>query len=275
MEFLTIPEELEGVAIATVSDIQSAGYVVKIEDSSLMGVPYLPTLSATRGGTTLHLFVESSIPSPGKMREFRAYCAAQGTDTRYAVVLPADSHPTAAQMTHAQEVGIGLYVGDSGNGLHELIPATDLTLPLNLPDLSRYSNSVRSQLGSTWETCRRGHPMEGFDDACIVLEGLARNYVIRHRRKRQLKFLNPRGSERLVTDAAIRRMTMGQLAGLFSQIHKPNHSDTQLRNVLKALNPDRVRVAHKRRDGRSRGALRKNMHRHFWSIAEGVEAALK
>lgn len=274
MEFLTIPEELTGVALAALDGLGNSGYAVRIEDSSLMGVPWLPTLTATRGGTTVHVFVESSIPSTSKLREFRAYCAAQRSDTRYALALPLHAAPAGEHVAQVQRQGIGLYLTASGS-FHELSPPVDLTLTLNLPDLSRYPNSVRSELGPSWETCRRGQALEGFDDACVVLEGLARKYIIRHRKKRSLTFLSAPGRTRSVTDASIRKMTMGQLAMLFSQVHNPNHSDTQLTNVLKSLNPDRVRVAHKRRDGRSRGALRQNMHRHFWSIAEGVQAALK
>jgi hypothetical protein len=274
MEFLTIPEELESVAVATVEGMKAAGYSVKLEDTSLMGVPYLPTVTAIRGGTVVHIFVEAGVPTSIKMREFRGYCAAQRTDTRYAVALPPSANPTGEHMAQAQKQGIGLYLAGSGS-FHELIPASDLTLSLNLPDLSRYPNAVRRHLGPSWETCRRGQALEGFDDACVVLEGLARKYLARHRKKRTLVFVNGKGTPVKVTDAAIRKMTMGQLAKLFEQIHKPNHSDTQLANILRALNPDRIRVAHKRRDGRSLGALRQNMHRHFWSIAEGVEAALK
>ncbi|GGL45809.1 hypothetical protein GCM10012283_30560 [Phycicoccus endophyticus] len=273
MEFLTIPEELAGAAVAAVEDLAKAGYSVKIEDSSLIGVPYLPTISATRGQTTVHVFVETSIPSTSKLREFRAYCAAQRTDTRYALTLPSSANPSSESLAQVQRHGIGLYLCGA-EGMHELSPPADLTLNLNLPDLSRYPNRVRRELGPSWETCRRGQALEGFDDACVVLEGLARKYIIRHRSKRSLTFLRASGA-RTVSDATIRRMTMGQLAVLFGEIHNPNHADTQLTNVLKALNPDRVRVAHRRRDGRSLGALRQNIHGHFWSIAEGVEAALK
>ena len=274
MEFLTIPEELSGVATATVEGLRGSGYTVKVEDPSLMGVPYLPTLSASRGGTTVHVFVESGVPSPSKLREFRAYCAAQRADTRYALALPPAAVPSGEQLAQLQRQGVGVYLSGA-DVFHEVSPPVDLTLNLNLPDLSRYSNHVRRELSSSWESCRRGQALEGFDDACVVLEGLARKYIIRHRRKRSLTFLSAPGRARVVTDANIRKMTMGQLAVLFSQIHMPNHADTLLANVLKTLNPDRVRVAHKRRDGRSVGALRQNMHRHFWSIAEGVDAALK
>lgn len=273
MEFLTIPEELSGVALAAAGGLEESGYSLRIEDPSLMGVPYLPTISATRAGTTMHVFVELNIPSTSKLREVRAYCAAQRSDTRYALALPFHAAPAGELLAQVQRQGVGLYLAAPGS-FHELSPPVDLTLNLNLPDLSRYPNPVRSELGPSWETCRRGQALEGFDDACVVLEGLARTYIIRHRKKRSLTFLSAPGRVRTVSDANIRKMTMGQLAVLFSQIHNPNHPDTQLANVLSSLNPDRVRVAHKRRDGRSLGALRQNMHRHFWSIAEGVQAAL-
>lgn len=270
VDFLTVPDELLGVAEAVTLEQEASGFKVTVEDANVLGLPYLCPIVARRADLTRFIYVESSIPPVAKTRDIRGFCCSQTRSTQFCVALPATATITGTQMTSLRAQGIGILLVDSFiDSVDEILPPNDLTLSVSLPDLSRYPNAVRAVLGPSWDTLRRGLFLEGFDDACVAFESEVRKYIIRHKRGR-MEFLqgNP------PSDAQVRRRTMGQLCRLLADITNPNHADSQLLSILSALNDDRVRVAHKRRDGRSVGALRRNLGAHLWRIVQGVEHAI-
>jgi hypothetical protein len=61
-------------------------------------------------------------------------------------------------------------------------------------------------------------------------------------------------------------MTMGQLAVDYANMQQQNHSDSVIAKALKAVNRDRVRVAHKKRTPAAERALRNNVGQQMWTI---------
>lgn len=273
--FLTVAEELLGVADALCSYFEEAGYSIKIEDSSRIDYPYLPTLRCKRGSTSLLVEIVDSIPPLKRLKEWRAYCSAQQRDTRFALAVSVDVALSMSDLSRIEGERIGLYTVDDTYVVREICNPHDLALGLELPSLTDYPNRVRKVLGPAWEELRRGNWHEGFDSACIALETEVRRYVKRHVGSGRLQFQTAAGNRRVLDDRKIDKMTMGQLKDLLESATTPTHSDSALHGILANLNPDRILVAHRRLESRAEKRLRQKVPGHLWSIVRGVEQAVR
>lgn len=274
-EFLTVAEELLDVAERLVDHFEGDGYTVAVEDQSRPDYPYMPTIRCKRQSTTLFIEVVDAPPSKEHVREWHAYCSSQSRDSRYAIGVRLGDQIAAEDLASLRSGGVGVFAVDDGYSVIELANPHDLALNLNPPTLTAYPNRVRKALGPAWEDFRRGNWREGFDSACIALETEVRKYLKRHIRSGRLTFQTPAGRPKTYSDAAIDRMTMGQLKDTLSLVIKPNHADSMLLRVLTDLNPDRILVAHRRGESAAETRLRRKVPRHLWSIARGVEQAIK
>ncbi len=274
-QFLTVAEELLDVAEKLADHFEGNGYTVTVEDRSRPDYPYMPTLRCKRQSTTLFVEVVDAKPSKEHIREWRAFCSSQSRDSRYAIGIRLGGHIGAEDLASLQSDGVGVLAVDKDYSVVELSNPHDLALNLNPPTLTAYPNRVRKALGPAWEELRRGNWREGFDSACIALETEVRKYLKRHIRSGRLTFLTASGRPKTFTEASIDRMTMGQLKDAFGLVVKPNHADSMLFGVLSDLNPDRILVAHRRGESAAETRLRRKVPRHLWSIARGVEQAVK
>jgi hypothetical protein len=273
--FLTVEEELLDVADRLGDHFESNGYSVKVEDRSRTDYPYMPTLRCKRASTTILMEVVGAVPGKERLREWKAYCSSQNRDTRFALGMRMARDVTAVQLGSLKADGIGLLTVGEQYEVLEILNPHDLPLNLQPPSLGAYPNRVRKTLAPAWEELNRGNWREGFDAACVALEGEVRKYLIRNTRNKRIGFSSQRGKKRVLLERDFRRMSMGQLKDALRDIVNPNHADSILHTVLDSLNPDRILVAHRRQEARAEVKLRKKVPSHLWSIVRGVEQAIK
>lgn len=272
---LTVPEELLGVAERLCEHFEANGYSVKMEDRSRTDYPYMPTIRCKRASTVIFMEVVGDVPGKERLREWKAYCSSQRGDTRFALGMPMLRELSASHLVALRAEGIGLFAVGEGYEVQEIVNPHDLSLNLQPPTLSAYPNRVRKTLGPAWEELHRGNWREGFDAACVALEGEVRKYLIRNTLNQRLSFGSPSGGARTHSARDFKRMTMGQLKDALASITNPNHADSILYTVLRSLNPDRILVAHRRQEARAESKLRRKVPGHLWSIVRGVEQAVK
>ena len=268
LEFLTVPEELLDVAMTSIDYFHQFGYTVMVERSSIE-YPYTPTLVCKRHPTTVIVDVEHMIPLD-RVNDWVAYGRSCWSDTRVALFLPASIAISVNDQLDLQRLGVGIYLFDGNRVVEMLVPA-DLAVNIGLPALNRYSNKVRKSLGGSFEQIRRGNWREGFEDACVALEDDARRYLTKHVDSGRIVTVSPTGNVTTPSRKKIDGMTMGGLKTTFLAIRAPNGADAKIAGVLKRLNPDRIRVAHKRRSPQAEQALRRNVGRQLWTIVAGVK----
>jgi hypothetical protein len=267
-EFLTLPEELLEVAEVAVLYFEGFGYDVEPETSDVE-YPYTPALRCRRESTTLFVEIATHVDRD-RVKEWSAYCRSCSKDTRAAIVLPSDVDIGTADLALSNELGIGMYqtIDDS---LRELLSPVDLAVQFELPQLTRYPNKVRKRLGSSFEQVRRGNWLEGFEEACVALETVARSYLASGVSTGRLTMSTSTGKDSTPSAKKIESMTLGQLKDQFLSIDNPNHADSLVGQSLQRLNPDRIRAAHKRKHHASQAALRRNVGKQMWLITNALK----
>ncbi len=166
--------------------------------------------------------------------------------------------------------GIGLLRHNRGATVEEIAPR-DLGLAVGLPSLGTLRPKARKHLGSAYEQFERSHWREGFEEACQSLENLSRDYLVGEIvTGRVTQFISNKFVKKAST-AAVRKMTLGQLAYAFTQIPNQNRTDAQLAQILPKINKDRIGVAHHKHKSKTETRLRKNVGMHMWSIIGGIK----
>ncbi len=208
------------------------------------------------------------------MTEWTSFGRSCTSDTRVGVLLPVGAELSVDDLTTAQKLGFAVYRKDNGD-IHELCPPVDLALQLELPELRRYSNNVRAALGSAYEQIRRGNWVEGFEDACNAVEDAARKYLWKHTKSGRVTVTLGKNKQQVsLSKDEIDSLPLGALKDRFKAIDKPNHSDAEIASCLQQLNPDRIRAAHKKRDGRAERALRQNVGKQMWVVLKALKQLL-
>jgi hypothetical protein len=158
----------------------------------------------------------------------------------------------------------------TGQQTREALPAQDLAVNVQLPELASLPRKLRRVLGPVYEQFGRSQWREGFDDACQVLQVESAKYL-----KKAIadgRVVIPDSQGKPTTTAAIDRMTLGQLGIAFSAIPVPNHPDTVIASVLTRINKDRVGVAHHKGKPATETRLRRNVGQHMWRIISAIKA---
>ena len=164
-------------------------------------------------------------------------------------------------------LGIGLAVVDDNGVLTEMAPPLDLSMNIALPPLARHRIAVRREVAIVHGFFDRGDWRHGFEEACKLVENAAREYLRKQVRNGSLVTVQgKKGIPKKLTVKIINRLTLGQLADAFCQMMKPKAIDALLCSGLKAINPDRINVAHRKMDKRAERRLRENVGRHMWNI---------
>lgn len=266
--FLTLPEELLELGVAGDGHFKTLGYSVRREKADL-AFPYTPALHCKRG--TIRLLVEvAETVDHERMKEWSAFGKSSSSDTRVAVLLPANAALTGRDMSAAQKVGYGVLRKDNGD-IHELVAPVDLALQLEPPELQNYPNSIRKALGPSYEQINRGNWVEGFEDACNAVEDRARKYLVKHMASGRITISQGKTSGIALTKAEIEKMTLGALKNTFLAIDNPNHADAVIAQCLTKLNPDRILAAHKRREAAAQRRLRKNVGKQMWIVLKALK----
>jgi hypothetical protein len=263
-KYLTIPDELLGVAERAETYFRDRGYRVKIENRDL-AYPYVPAFTAARSPTSLIVEVQSTI-SLDRVDQWVRYCKSCTKDMRFATCVPAGIELPTSMVMALRRNGIGLY--STNHDVMEILAPTDQAVALQLPELRGFSAAIRDMLGPSYEKCGRGDWREGFEDACQAFETEARAHL--KRGSKRIKVLDKKGNVIKLTAKRIDKMTIGQLAHQYAQIQSPNYLDSQIAQTLTAINPDRIGVVHKKRKGRAETSLRKNVGHLMWTIINCV-----
>lgn len=264
--FRTVTADLLDVAESSRTYFEEYGYRVNIEKAGL-GYPYTPTMLASRASTTLIIEVQPR-PQLSKLRKWVGFARSSAKDFRVAVCVPPSSPLTPPDEQELRALGVGCFTS-SERGVTETIPPMDLGISLILPELPSMPKRVRALLAPAYEQFRRSEWREGFDTACQVFEEEARRYLNRHIRSSRIEIMTAKGPVRPPA-SEVNRLTMGQLAGLFSRIQSKNIHDSNIQKTLQTLNKDRIRVVHHRSKAVTERRLRANVGRYMWIIAAAM-----
>jgi len=267
-KFRTVPDNLLEYALkALVYFDQSRGYSISVE-KSVLGFPYTPTFTCKRRQTLMIVEVYERI-SEEKINSWVGYARSSGQDTQIAICVPSSSPLTQDEEYKLRALGVGLYSVEEKNVIERITPR-DLGLAIQLPSLASLSRSLRPLLGSAYEQFERAQWREGFEDACQALENQARQYLKTGCKTGRIKLLTNKGSKTL-KPRQIDKMTMGQLAKVFTWIQNQNHPDSVIGQALKRINKDRIGVAHHKSKPRTEKRLRANVGKHMWTIIAAMK----
>jgi hypothetical protein len=147
-----------------------------------------------------------------------------------------------------------------------------LAFNVELPELIKMPPVLRKMLGSAYEKFGRKEWRDGFEDACLSLETECRNYLLKGLKSGRIVVLKKNGQPESLTVTKVKRMTLGQLADVFSRIQSQNHVDSLLAGSLKAINPDRILVAHRRRSAAAERRLRRFVPKQMWVVINALQA---
>lgn len=262
--FTTVAPRLLEYAEVVAEHFKTHGYKVHPERMEL-GFPYTPTILCKRGATTLILEVSNRLLDEKKTHAWIGYAKSSTKDTRVAICLPPKVVIPPNIEADLKNLGMGVYIVQADNSLLERIPPRDLALQIELPQLVSLSRKLQSLLGSAYEQFDRTHWREGFEDVCQVLETEARRYLKNGIKSSRITIMGRRGPSN-PTSQQIDKMTMGQLAKVFSSIQNQNYLDTQIGKTLSQINTDRIGVVHHKSKLRTEKKLRANVGQHMWAI---------
>jgi len=267
-QFNTVSDDLLPFAESAVMYFRSKGYTVSIERQEL-GFPFTPTLKCVRQQTTLVVDLQSQILLE-RLSQWVAYCKSRNRDTRISVVLPETTAIKPEHEDKLREKGIGCYIAGEKN-LTQKLPPRDLTISLTLPNLTELPRRLRQLLGHAYERFEESDTIDGFSEACTVLENECKLYLKRGIDLGRIKFIS-RSGPRTYTKSHINSRTMGQLLKLFEQIQNKNSVDNGLYQALERINPDRIKVSHERSRVSVGERLSRNATHNMWVIVQALKS---
>ena len=266
VEFLTLPDELQGLAIELLSYLTKRGYSHTKEPNSLT-LPATPTVVAFRGHET-HYFVVRQSVSQMEIETWSRYAYSCTTDTRITFCCPESSSISVAQLGSLRKQRVGLAVR-TASGFDITSEARDLAFHAQAPDRASLKPKVRELLGEAFDRLEVGDWRPAFEDACTVLEERCRSYLLTKLKMGGVKYKS--GSKiKTPSPGQIKKMTLGALKDIFCKMVNQNQLEANLCTALTKLNPDRIRRAHTRHARPSEAALRRRVGAHFWLISNAL-----
>lgn len=266
--FKTLSEELLESAEQVANHFSAMGYTLRVEGTEL-GFPFTPALLCLRQRTKVVVEIDTAVRFE-RLREWTAYGRSAGQDFRVIVVVPVRSALTAEDESTLRSLGVGCITIADGQ-LTERLDAADLGLNVTLPEIAKLPKRSRELLGPAYEQFKRALWREGFETACQAFEAEVRRYLKRHKKR---ILMSARAGPTQINPSQVDRMTMGQLAQLFTRIQNQNADDALLGKTLRAVNKDRIGVAHHKGRRVTERRLRANVGRHMWSLVSGLQSAL-
>jgi len=80
-----------------------------------------------------------------------------------------------------------------------------------------------------------------------------------------------KGVPKALTENEVSELTMGHLGHVFQRIVSPNRADSLIGYMLKAVNRDRIGVAHRISHARAEKRLRQNVGPYMWSPTNATQ----
>ena len=263
--FSIVPEELLGVAIRFGDYVEREGYVVSVEPFEL-AQPSTPVFRVARGLTTKFVHI-SSKPDVDELLDWAQYARTFSVDTRVAIALPDSAVMSMEVMGRLGQAQVGVVLV-SRDSVQVVAAAADLTVNLALP---RLPPGTQVYLGDAWDLIRSGNWMEGFEEACQVLNTLAAGHLSKKLQGGTISFVAPPGNRARPTVAQVERATLGTLGGYYSLVAKPGRVETTVEGVIKEINENRITVSHFKRDPSRQSELRDNVARHTFMVLNAVK----
>lgn len=268
LEFFTVPDELLGIASAAVEWLKNLGYTVTLEQYEV-GYPYTPSMSGKRSSATAFVEVDGEVQLQ-RMRQWAAFGRSRPSDTRVWCALPDDARRSGRDDRELKQMGVGLLLIGEGAAV-ETMPAKDLALGVELPDIKTLPPRVQRKLGPVYEHFDRAEWREGFAEACLALEDAARKHLWKGVRAGRIVIVASGGKQENLSKRTIDRLTMGQLATRFSEIVQQSRADRVIGDVLKQINPNRVGVTHHKRKAAVEAKLRRDVGSQMWLIVGALK----
>lgn len=271
-QFLTVAEELLEHAECVAAFFEAGGYNIKVEHSEI-GFPYTPTLLCRRSPTTLLVEVYGSVQHD-RIAAWTRYVRSCSRDTRVAIALPQYATRMSEDDSKLRELGVGLYLSD-GIRTEEAIVPRDMAVNVQLPELRVLPLKMRRVLGPVYDLFERSQWREGFLATCQAVETLARQYLKDGMNTERVVLVTKAGNVRSLKARQIDRLTLGQLAEAFGQIHNQNYADARIAKVLPRVNKDRVGLTHHNTRTATETRLRKNVGQHMWAMVAILKELLQ
>jgi hypothetical protein len=268
LEFLTVPDELLGIASAAADWLKSRGYTVTPERHET-GYPYTPTLHGKRTSATALIEVDAQAELD-RLKQWVAYGRSCNADTRVWCALAEDAKRTGKQDRELKNLGVGLLlVGEEK--ADETMAAKDLALGVELPGITTLPRRVQKKLGPVYEHFDRAEWREGFAEACLALEDAARKHLWKGIKVGRIMIVSANGKQEQLTKQKIDQLTMGQLAGRFGLIVKQSRADRVIGDALKTINPNRIGVTHHKGKAAVEAKLRRDVGGQMWLIVGALK----
>ncbi len=262
--YSTVAVDLIHVAERAEVHFLGLGYRVDIEPSDL-AYPYTPVLRLRRRQTTIFVEIDN-VADMRRLGQWAAFCRSQSSDYQIVLAVPPEA-PRQDWEGSLRNAGVGLCV--CAEPPFEAIHPQDLSMNLSLPDLPSQSSLVRTALGDAYEAAGRGQWRDCFRKASAALETAAKRHLVRELNAGRVAIAGP---GRPVEAAAVRRMTMGQLATAYRRIRSPTHRQAAIGSALTVVYRDRNLATHHEGAAAAERALRQNVGNHMWVIVNAMAA---
>ncbi|WP_157502406.1 hypothetical protein [Leucobacter celer] len=238
-DFELIPDDLLSAVVHYGSWLEAQGYRVTVEPVDL-GYPNTPVFRAHRQAGEAFFYEVASKVNLARAEEWVKFGRASQSDTRYIVGIATDKAVLPATLTRLTALGVGVDV-ITGSSVTSLVSPHDLSLNVEFPALAR---SLQKALGKARDLWGQGNWKESYEDACLAVETIARQYLKRAVKSGRVSFVSVKGKPIRRTEAQVGKMTLGELAIAFAEITGPTQTESQVAVGLARINPRRVTVAH-------------------------------
>jgi hypothetical protein len=260
VQFVTIPDELNGTAQRAAHALRQVGFRISIEKRELAS-PATPTMCATRGSEKRYILVRGRLKLD-EIETWVRYCQSHTRDTRLAICLPNSKTLSTGALRKLRELGVGLYT-DNEEIVTNVLTERDLAFRVSLPPRQNIKPKVRGVLGPALDQFETGDWRYGFQQTYTIFEEKCRHYLVRNARMGRATYRT--GSRTHTPDKnQVLKMTMGQLKVVFCGLIRQNQIEANICAALTQINPIRIKQTHKRSDRHTETKLRNAAGQHMW-----------
>ncbi len=266
MRFNTVGSDLEAAAIAAVEYFRDRGFSVKPEPYEF-DYPGTPTLRCSKGKA--RLFVEATSEfKPRVIEAWIAYAKTRDHETSLALLVRNPPGLPMDEVAALKTKRIGLFSYADG-AISELVPAADLAVNIALPSLIGLKPAYKSKIQTCFDKIDRGEWVDGFRDACQVLEDCSRELLKDGVVRGRVSFVK-KGKAIAYSRGKINKMSQGQLAHAYSEVQNPTQVDIVLTRALMRVNDARIKAVHRTQTAKNNAKIRLQVGQHLWTIVSAL-----
>lgn len=258
IKFLTITSDLEYVANSVFSHFDGDGFHCEVEPKQLE-YPERPIATAEHGGETTIILAVSSLDEK-QIAKWVQCAKSMISPTKLMFALPIAN--VDGGVATARALGVGVASVDDNSICTIIHGGRDLTFDVHLPDTTDDKRELKRLLSPSYVKFDQGDWRDAYEEACICLEQVAREYFEDAVTSGRLATQTKSGKTNTPTAKKIQTMTIGTLHKTFSIARNSNSTDQMVVDTLGKINGARIGVAHRRRMGENewRAFVKPNMH---------------